>query len=169
MPGDSGVTVVTTLVCSFYFAYEAAGASSARHSLRPLGADGSRIARAHRAARMRGHGADDGDGPKWEPSPSAPIGSSPQGEKNHGTKIFEEGFLEGRARDAGAQTRDIEERPLGAEGDEPQAGDRNWSLRGESRRTEGPEKDHKQETQVQQKTEVEAVGDAFRSFRHGRA
>jgi hypothetical protein len=36
MPGDSGVTVVTTLVCLFYFACEAAGASSARHSLRPL-------------------------------------------------------------------------------------------------------------------------------------
>jgi hypothetical protein len=36
MPGVSGVTVVTTLVCSFYFACEAAGASSARHSLRPL-------------------------------------------------------------------------------------------------------------------------------------
>jgi hypothetical protein len=36
MPGDPGVTVVTTLVCSFYFACEAAGASSARHSLRPL-------------------------------------------------------------------------------------------------------------------------------------
>jgi hypothetical protein len=32
----SGVTVVTTLVCLFYFACEAAGASSARHSLRPL-------------------------------------------------------------------------------------------------------------------------------------
>src|ERR1700687_402040 len=36
MPGETGVTVVTTLVCSFYFACEAAGASSARHSLRPL-------------------------------------------------------------------------------------------------------------------------------------
>src|SRR6266567_4156752 len=36
MPGDSGVTVVTMLVCFFYFAREAAGASSARHSLRPL-------------------------------------------------------------------------------------------------------------------------------------
>src|SRR6266478_3375145 len=36
MPGRSGVTVVTMLVCLFYFAYEAAGASSARHSLRPL-------------------------------------------------------------------------------------------------------------------------------------
>ena len=36
MPGRSGVTVVTMLVCLFYFACEAAGASSARHSLRPL-------------------------------------------------------------------------------------------------------------------------------------
>ena len=40
MPGDSGVTVVTTLVCLFYFACEAAGASSARHSLRPLKSEG---------------------------------------------------------------------------------------------------------------------------------
>ena len=36
MPGVSGVTVVTMLVCLFYFACEAAGASRARHSLRPL-------------------------------------------------------------------------------------------------------------------------------------
>jgi hypothetical protein len=35
MPGRSGVTVVTTLVCLF-FTHEAAGASRARHSLRPL-------------------------------------------------------------------------------------------------------------------------------------
>jgi hypothetical protein len=35
MPGVSGVTVVTTLVCFFHFAHKAAGASSARHSLRP--------------------------------------------------------------------------------------------------------------------------------------
>jgi hypothetical protein len=34
MPGRSGVTVVTTLVC-FFIARETAGASSARHSLRP--------------------------------------------------------------------------------------------------------------------------------------
>jgi hypothetical protein len=32
----SGVTVVTTLVCLFYFAREAAGALGTRHSLRPL-------------------------------------------------------------------------------------------------------------------------------------
>jgi hypothetical protein len=36
MSGDSDVTVVTMLVCLFYFARKAAGASSARHSLRPL-------------------------------------------------------------------------------------------------------------------------------------
>jgi hypothetical protein len=35
MPGVSGVTVVTNS-CAFYFAREAAGASSARHSPRPL-------------------------------------------------------------------------------------------------------------------------------------
>jgi hypothetical protein len=36
MPGVSGVTVVTMLVCFFISAHKAAGASSARHSLRPL-------------------------------------------------------------------------------------------------------------------------------------
>src|SRR5882757_7666810 len=36
MPGVSGVTVVTMLVCFFTFAHKAAGAPSARHSLRPL-------------------------------------------------------------------------------------------------------------------------------------
>ena len=36
MPGETGVTVVTTLVCLLFFARETAGASSARHSLRPL-------------------------------------------------------------------------------------------------------------------------------------
>src|SRR5437763_416084 len=35
MPDDSGETVVTMLVCLLFFAYEAAGASRARHSLRP--------------------------------------------------------------------------------------------------------------------------------------
>ena len=36
MPGVSGVTVVTTLVCYLLTAHEATGASGARHSLRPL-------------------------------------------------------------------------------------------------------------------------------------
>src|SRR6202035_697839 len=44
MPADSGVTVVTMLVCSFIFAREAAGATSARHSLRPLIGEGRMLA-----------------------------------------------------------------------------------------------------------------------------
>jgi hypothetical protein len=36
MPDDSGVTVVTMLVCFLNFAREAADASAVRHSLRPL-------------------------------------------------------------------------------------------------------------------------------------
>jgi len=48
MPGEPGVTVVTTLVCLFHFAHKAAGAVDARHSLRPsdFGAKGSCMARA---------------------------------------------------------------------------------------------------------------------------
>jgi hypothetical protein len=55
MPGVFGVTVVTMLVCFFNFACEAAGASSARHSLRPLmfGAEDSCITRAQGAAGRR--------------------------------------------------------------------------------------------------------------------
>jgi hypothetical protein len=36
MPGESGVTVATLLVCSFHLHARLSGASSARHSLRPL-------------------------------------------------------------------------------------------------------------------------------------
>ena len=41
MPGETGVTVVSTLVCLFFITHEAAGASSARHSLRPLISQGA--------------------------------------------------------------------------------------------------------------------------------
>jgi hypothetical protein len=54
MPGDPGGPVVTTLVCFFHFAREAAGALGTRHSPRPLFFEGSwRKPRVHRAARMR--------------------------------------------------------------------------------------------------------------------
>src|SRR5260221_13371715 len=43
MPGRSGVTVVTMLVCLFYFACEAAGALGIRHSLRPLFSRGETV------------------------------------------------------------------------------------------------------------------------------
>jgi hypothetical protein len=58
MPGVSGVTVVTMLVCFFTFAHKAAGAPSARHSLRPLISRAGRVSktRAHRAARSRSRG-----------------------------------------------------------------------------------------------------------------
>src|SRR6476646_9512533 len=52
----SGVTVVTTLACLFYFTCEAAGASSTRHSLRPPNGGLKEISgkpRAQRAARTR--------------------------------------------------------------------------------------------------------------------
>ena len=57
MPGETGVTVVTTLVCFIYFAREAAGALGARHSLRPLfsWANASCTTRAHRAAGTRSY------------------------------------------------------------------------------------------------------------------
>src|ERR1700688_4083113 len=56
MPGVSGVTVVTMLVWLFFFAHQAAGASSARHSLRPLleGQDVSGKPRAKNTRRDRG-------------------------------------------------------------------------------------------------------------------
>ncbi len=56
MPGQTGVTVVTMLVCFFIVAYEAAGALDARHSLRPLiseAKESSSKPRARRAAGMR--------------------------------------------------------------------------------------------------------------------
>src|SRR6266446_5892384 len=56
MPGCSGVTVVTMLVCFLHFAREAAGASRARHSLRPPFPKGGTFkskTRAKRAARSR--------------------------------------------------------------------------------------------------------------------
>src|SRR6185312_4994643 len=40
MPGETGATVVTTLVCFFYFAHEASGALATRHSPRPLSGEG---------------------------------------------------------------------------------------------------------------------------------
>ena len=57
MPGFSGVTVVTN-ACAFYTPHAAAGASSARHSLRPLisRAGHFRTTRAIHAARSRSCG-----------------------------------------------------------------------------------------------------------------
>jgi len=56
MPGETGVTVVTTLACLFYFTCEAAGASSARHSLRPRFFQGETFT--HSSGAMRGGNAE---------------------------------------------------------------------------------------------------------------
>src|ERR1700686_3478877 len=52
MPGESGVTVVTTLVWLFFSAHQAAGASSARYSLRPL-SEGQDVSDKPRAKNTR--------------------------------------------------------------------------------------------------------------------
>src|SRR6266576_4981121 len=79
-----------------------------------------------------------GGGRKWN-LPRPPRLFSRNWENNHGTQIFEKGVRQGRARDEEAQGRDSEERPIGAQGQEPQAGDRHRSVRGEGGGKEGPE------------------------------
>jgi hypothetical protein len=94
---------------------------------------------------------------KREPSPPAKI-IFPQPENNHGTKIFEEGIRQGRTRDEGTQRRDVEERPLGAEGHKPQAGNRDRPFGGEGGGSESPEEDLEARTDNQE-TGSEAVDD----------
>src|SRR6266436_5574815 len=53
MPGDSGVLVVTRVRSTTIIAHETAGALGIRHSPRPLWAENTSTARAHRAAGMR--------------------------------------------------------------------------------------------------------------------
>jgi len=58
MPGRSGVTVVTMLVCLFFITHEAAGASRARHSLRPLISEsGTSMAKNSDASRRENAGS----------------------------------------------------------------------------------------------------------------
>jgi hypothetical protein len=52
MPGDSGVTVTTCVRATLTFARKAAGASGARHSLRPLIGEGGKF-RINLAQNMR--------------------------------------------------------------------------------------------------------------------
>src|SRR6266850_7043189 len=53
MPGDSGVLAVTRVRSTTIMAHEAAGALGIRRSPRPLWAENTSTARAHRAAGMR--------------------------------------------------------------------------------------------------------------------
>jgi len=77
-------------------------------------------------------------------------------ENNHGTEIFEESICQSQTRDEGAQGRDSEERSIRSQGQEPQAGDRHRSFRGESPRSEGPQ-EGLEEQEERQKAEVEKV------------
>jgi len=159
---NPAVTVVTMLVSLLFFPREVAGAAGTRHSPRPLRADGSCIARAHRAARMRGHTRS----LRWRRSKMGTISVRAdwfcaRGRKIMARKYSKKGIRQGRTRDEGTQRRDLEERPLRAEGYKPQAGDRDRPFRSEGRRGEGPEKNRGQETQGQPKTEVEEVRNAF--------
>jgi hypothetical protein len=74
MPGETGGPVVTMLVCFYYFAREAAGATSTRHSPRPQRADDFPTTRTRSAPRgcgvvsspsprLRGEGRGEGDSP----------------------------------------------------------------------------------------------------------
>jgi hypothetical protein len=56
----------------------------------------------------------------------------------HGQQIRQKGFRESREDDARAQARHTSERWLGQEGDEPQTGDRDRTLRSTSRRRQSP-------------------------------
>src|SRR5260370_32126480 len=78
-------------------------------------------------------------------------------ENNHGTKIFEEGIGQGRTRDEEAQGRDSEERSIRSQGQEPQAGDRNRSFRGEGGRQEGPEEALREKEELQKGQGEQAV------------
>jgi hypothetical protein len=60
-------------------------------------------------------------------------------ENSDGTQIFEEGVGGCRARDEEAQGRYVKERSLGQEGQEPQTGDCDRSVRGEGQGQEGAE------------------------------
>jgi hypothetical protein len=95
---------------------------------------------------------------KREPSPAAKI-IFPQPENNHGTKIFEEGIRQGRTRDEGTQCRDLEERPLGAEGHKPQAGNRDRPFGGEGGRSESPEEDLEEAGGQEIGTQIEGLAD----------
>src|SRR5438552_6594016 len=85
---------------------------------------------------------------------------SRQREHDHGTKVFEESRQKSWSRDARAQVRHVEERSVGPQGQEPQAGDRDRSVPGTRRRGEGAE-----EAQGCEKTQGEAVRSARSSPR----
>src|SRR5882757_1740863 len=74
------------------------------------------------------------------PSRAYPPGYSPRGDHD-GWKVQQRRSAQGGEGDEGAQERHAEERPLRKEGEEPQASNCHWTLRGPSGRQEGAEKE----------------------------
>src|SRR4051794_25787815 len=62
----------------------------------------------------------------------------------HGPQVLQESIRQSRTRDEKAQGRHAEERALRQEGQEPQAGYRNWTFRGARGRQEGAEEEVQQ-------------------------
>ena len=99
-----------------------------------------------------------------ELSPTVKINFLFNQEKYHGTKVLEESIGQSWARDAKAQVRDFEERPIRQEGQEPETGDRDRTLRSSPRGKESPSekkfKEKLEQTKEQQKeirTQVETL------------
>ena len=89
-----------------------------------------------------------------------PNGGKP--EKSNGTQILEEGVDRRQARDEEAQGWHAEERPLGQEGQEPQTGDCDRTVGGESQGQESTEEGCEEAEGFEEEDgeEVEAEGEA---------
>jgi hypothetical protein len=75
-------------------------------------------------------------------------------ENKDGTKIFEKSIRQSRTRDEKAQGPHAEERPVGAQGQKPQAGDRDRTFRSEGGRSKDPE-----ETEDCQEAQIEEIAE----------
>jgi len=73
-------------------------------------------------------------------------------------QIFQEGVRQSRSRDEETQERHVEERTLGAQGQEPQAGNCDRVVGSAARRQEGAAAEILEETQRLQKTKIEPIG-----------
>jgi hypothetical protein len=87
-----------------------------------------------------------------------PNGGKP--EKSNGTQIFKEGVGRRQARDEEAQGWYAEERPLGPQGQEPQAGDCDRTVGGEGQGQEGAEEGSEEAEDEEESEEVKAEGEA---------
>jgi hypothetical protein len=76
-------------------------------------------------------------------------------ENNHGTKVFKESIDRRQARDEEAQGGYVEERTFRPQGQKPQAGDRDWSVRGKGEGQEGAEESFEEAQDIEETEGVE--------------